>query len=69
MWPYLFGSGWTWGLLVAAALTAGIVGVAAGMIAATAPETPRTTAVRQLAGVHRFRTQAADADVSEDAAG
>lgn len=74
MWPYLFGSGWQWGVLAAVGLMAGIIGVIATMFAATAPSSPDATMVRQLAEIHRFRsgrparTPEADADVPRDAA-
>jgi len=68
MWPYLFGSGWAWGIAIAAGLSAAIVGIVALMFAATAPVATGGTAMRQLAEVHRFRVRSTARPADDDAA-
>jgi hypothetical protein len=74
MWPYLFGSGWIWGVLIALGLSGVIVGTVVVMFAATGPAAPDATIVRQLAEVQRFRPRRGgsaveDSDAAADAAG
>lgn len=55
MWSYLFGSGWVWGVLVAAGLFAGVAGTIVAMFIATrAPERSTAAADATQTAWHRY---------------